>query len=246
MGVWSASGCIWEMSIILYTGKPGNGKSLKMADTVLGLLARNWRYAKQTGVVRKVMSNMTFSKQLEAEYPGFIGYWERLEELTELRGADIVIDEVANLLDARHWANLPVSVPVFLRQHEKRGCDIYATTQNFPNVEVSFRRLVTELYECTKWFGSDRPGPCKPLPKRIWGLIGLTHYDPDTYDSPKPKRTGLSWGFTFPLWMSRRLVDSYDTLQEIKQGVFPPLQHIERRCVVPGCPVHLTPKVVHM
>lgn len=231
--------------IILYTGKPGMGKSLKIADTVLGLLARNWRWHQKhpEEPVRKVMSNLDFAPWLHEKYPGMIGSWSQLEELTELRGADIVIDEVANLLDARNWSNLPSSVPIFLRQHEKRGCDIYATTQNFPNVEVAFRRLVTELYECDKWFGSDRPGPCKPTPKRIWGLVMLWHYDPMTYDTPTPKRTGL--GFSMPFFITKDLVSCYDTLQEIKQGEYPPFKHIERRCPVPNCPVHLTPKVIH-
>jgi len=232
------------VAIVLYTGKPGQGKSLKVADTVLGLLARNERWRKKTGQVRRVMANLDFAPWLHDAYPGLIGTWSRIEELTELRGADIVIDEVANILDARNWANLPASVPIFLRQHEKRGCDIYATTQNFPNVEVSFRRLVTELYECTKVFGSDRPGPCKPDPRRIWGMVWLTHYDAETYDSPKPRRSGWA-GLTFPLWISRTLVSCYDTLQEIKQGEYPPLQHVERRCLVPGCTLHTTPKIIH-
>lgn len=190
-------------------------------------------------------SNLRFAQWLEEKYPEGIVYWEKIEELTKLRGADIVIDEVANLLDARNWANLPSSVPIFLRQHEKRGCDIYATTQNFPNVEVSFRRLVTELYECSKVFGSDRPGPCKPIPKRIWGMIWLTHFDPMTYDTPTPKRMGFGMGFTWPLWITAELVSCYDTLQEIAQGAYPPLEHVERHCLVPGCALHTSPKVIH-
>lgn len=232
------------MSIILYTGRPGMGKSLKIADVVMGLLARNWRWYKKTGQLRMVQSNLRFAPHVHEQYPGMIGFWERVEDLTSMTGADIVIDEVANIFDARNWSNLPASVPVFLRQHEKRGCDIYATTQNFPNVEVAFRRLVSELYECEKFFGSDRPGPCKPDPKRIWGLIWIWHYDAATYDSPQPKRTGI--GFASPLWITRDLVSCYDTLQEIKQGEFPPLQHIERRCLHAGCALKHSPKVVHV
>jgi len=229
--------------IILYTGKPGMGKSLKTADVVLTLLARNERWRKKTGEVRRVMANLQFAAWVHEKYPGMLGHWTNIEEVVQLKGCDIVWDEVANQLDARNWTNLPAAVPVFLRQHEKRGCDIYATTQNFPNVEVQFRRLVTELYECEKWFGSDRPGPCKPTPSRVWGLIWLWHYDPSTYDSPKPKRTGF--GFSWPLWISKELVSCYDTLQEIAMGEYPPLQHIERRCLVPGCKHYDHPAVSH-
>jgi len=219
------------------------GKSLKTADVVLGLLARNERWRKKTGEVRKVMANLQFAPWVHDRYPGMLGRWQHIEEVTNFVGVDIVWDEVANQLDARNWANLPSSVPVFLRQHEKRGCDIYATTQNFPNVEVQFRRLVTELYECVKLFGSDRPGPCKPPVTRVWGLIWLWHFDPSTYDSPQPKRTGM--GFTTPVWITRELVSCYDTLQEIAVGEYPPLQHIERRCLEPGCKLHHEPKVIH-
>lgn len=214
------------MSIILFTGKPGNGKSCKMADVALDLLARNWRWFVKTGEKRLVATNLNLAKWVHEKYPGMVLKWSDVIEVVRLTGADILWDEVANQLDAVQWQSLPLEVKTFLREHEKRGCDIYATTQNFPSVDVSFRRLITELYECKKLFGSPRPGPCKPPVRRVWGLIILDRYEVENYEVA-PRREG---GFPGFLWISRDLVSAYDTLQSIKLGQFPPLKHVERKC----------------
>lgn len=220
-----------SLSIILYTGKPGEGKSLTAADKIRSLIHRNIRWYRKSGEVRVIATNLNLSKVFTDRYPGFFKKWEDVAEVCSLTGADIVWDEVANQMDSSHWQLLPLDVKVFLREHEKRGCDIYATTQNFPAVDVQFRRLVTELIECRKVIGSPRPGPCKPPVRHVWGLVWLRLFDPDTYDTT-PEPIGSIWSYRF-VWMSRDLVDIFDTLQSIPPGKFPPLRHMERNC--PTC-----------
>lgn len=228
------------MTIVLYTGKPGTGKSLTAARKIEDLLRRNIRWYKKSGEVRKIYTNLKLSPVFVGRHPEFFGFWTDIAEVCSCVGADIVWDEVANQMDAAHWQLLPLDVKIFLREHEKRGCDIYATTQNFPAVDVQFRRLVNELYECRKLMGSSRPGPCKKPPKRVWGVIQLFMYDPMTYDSTPERMGGWLEFFWSWFWFDKELVAIYDTLQSIPQGKFPPLRHIERVCNTCG-----DKKVIH-
>jgi len=225
------------VSITIYSGKPGSGKSLKMADIIVELLARNTKYSKETSNIRKVATNMKLSKELEAEYGDFIEYWSAPEELLKYRDVDIVWDEIATHLDSTQWANVPMDLKRFLQQHRKRGIDIYGTTQAFGMVDISMRRLVDSLKICSKLFGSRNPSATRPPVTTIWGLIWISEVDPLTFEDEKPKRVGWDW-----LWISHNLVDVYDTLQEIQMGKYPPLKHIERSCINPNCDFH---RVIH-
>lgn len=228
----SSKDSVCECAVItLYTGKPGSGKSLKLADVIVGLLARNLRWYKRTGQLRQVVSNITIAPWLHEAYPGFIGSWSEPEELLPLRDVDIVWDEIATYLDSTQWQNVPLDVKRFLQQHRKRGVDIYGTTQAFGMVDISMRRLVDDLFVCTKLLGSRNPSPTKPPVRTIWGLIWISQIDPATFDDEKPKKAGV------PDWLviNKRLVSVYDTLQEIFPVKLPPLKHSERRCSKPGC-----------
>jgi len=227
----------YQMSITIFSGKPGSGKSLKLADTIVGLLARNEGWKKKTGVIRPVLTNIKVSEEVKALYPGFIQEWTEPEMLVKQTQCDIIWDEIATHLDSTQWANVPLDLKRFLQQHRKRGIDIYGTTQSFGMVDISMRRLVDSVYVCSKIFGSRNPSPTKPEVKHIWGLIWLTEIDANTADDDKPKKIGWDW-----LVINRNLVDVYDTLQEIPVGQYPPLRHIERHCIDPNCEYH---RVIH-
>jgi len=224
--------------IEIYTGKPGSGKSLRLARKFLDLRDRNIRYFRKTGVVRRIMSNLRFAPELERDYSDFIQYWSDPAELVQARDVDILWDEISVHLDASQWANVPLDLKKFLRQHRKRGVDIFGTSQNFASVDISMRRLVDSVYECYKIVGSGNPAPTKPPIKHIWGFIWMAQLDPMTFDDAKPRRIGYDW-----LFISRELVSIYDTTQEISMGKYPPLNHIERECLDPDCDFH---KVIHI
>jgi len=211
--------------ITIYSGKPGSGKSLKLADEIVGLLARNLKWNAKSGKNRKVWSNIKLSKELTDAYPGQVHYWQDPEELILAKDCDIIWDEIATHLDSTQWANVPMDLKRFLQQHRKRGIEIYGTTQAFGMVDISMRRLVDELHICYKVLGSRNPSPTKPPVKYVWGLIWINQVDPSTFDSEKQTKVGADW-----LFITRPLVSVYDTLQEIPMGQMPALRHSVRKC----------------
>lgn len=224
--------------IEIYAGKPGTGKSLKLADQICELLARNEKWFVKTGQLRKICSNLKIAKHVEEMYPNFIEYWENVHDLVHKRDCDIIWDEIATELDSTHWKDVPRSMKRFLQQHRKRGIDIYGSTQNFAMIDISMRRLVDNLWICHKIFGSRNPSPTKPPIEKIWGMIWLKEVDADTFEDEKPKTTGWDW-----LWITRKLVNVYDTKQEILLGENMPYQHIPRRCELKDCDFE---KILHI
>lgn len=230
MGLGAYSVCWFRHMITIYTGKVGSGKSLKLADTIVGLLARNARWYKKTGILRKIWTNIKISDDIKFLYPDQIEEWTEPAILVKQSQCDIIWDEIATYLDSTQWQNVPLDLKRFLQQHRKRGIDIYGTTQAFGMIDVSMRRLVDSLYVCYKLLGSRNPAPTKPEVKYIWGLIWLSEIDANTFEDVKPKHTGFDW-----LFMTRGLVNVYDTLQEIPLGAHPALRHIEKDCEDPNC-----------
>jgi len=237
--------------IVLFTGLPGAGKSLKMSRTIINTLYRNknW-YRKQLKMYRKgsikdrplprqIFSNLKLSVAVEQEFRGFVQYWWDPSQLIDVRDADVFWDEIATHLDATQWQNMSLEIKRWLQQHRKFGIEIYGTTQDFAMIDKSMRRLTSDLYIITKLFGSGDKSATKPEIKRIWGFSMVQSMDPTTYEEGESKKWA-SW----PSFMSitRADVDIFDTTQEIKMGKYPPLNHIERECGNPDCKFH---RVIH-
>lgn len=234
--------------IVIFTGLPGAGKSLKMAVTIASILWRNHRIFKKTGRARYIYSNMKMSKEVEAEYGvwsvenpwGAIRYWWDPSQLIDIRDADVFWDEIATHLDATQWQNMSLEIKRWLQQHRKFGIEIYGTTQDFAMIDKSMRRLTSDLYTITKIIGSGDKSATKPEIKRIWGVSIIRPMDPQSYDEDESKQKA---GFPRLIWISRKKAEIFDTTQEIKMGKYPPLNHIERECGDPNCNFH---KVMHV
>jgi len=183
------------MSKIIFSGLESSGKSLQLAMKAEAVLMRNIKWLERSGKARKILTNSPFSE-------GFVKYakdhgieivnWENLEELILQRDCDIFIDEIGTYFDARMWADLSLDVRRWNQQGAKMGIELYGACQDFAQVDVSFRRLTSELFHITKFFGSGRPSPTKPPIKRIWGLCHMVALDPQKYDEKKKKFTGGS------------------------------------------------------
>jgi len=234
--------------INIVCGQTGQGKTLYQSSEAIRILYRNWKWYKKTGVVRRIAHNFPISEKWYQEFPGFLHRWNHLEELPELQECDIFWDEVSNGIDSNNWKDLGLDIKIFLRQHEKRGCDIYGTTQRWMSVDVNYRNLVSEMYVAKKIIGSRRPCATKPDVKHPWGIIWLEEMDPKTFASDEPKPVGGILSKLFPklLWIGRELCDFYDTRYEIAQGQYQPLKHIERYCTDPKCKNHTQPMIHHI
>lgn len=219
--------------ICVITGLPGAGKSLKLARIVIDLLYRNrawYRSKKNVERVRRVLhTNLKLSPAVLAEFEGFVEEWEDPAQLTQLRNCDVIWDELATAMDATQWQNMPLELKRWLQQHRKFGIEIYGTSQDFAQVDKSFRRLTSDLLHVTKIVGSPDKSATRPEIKRIWGLCMIRVLDPQKYNEADSKFEGTGMFPRF-MWISRRDIEVYDTTAEVKVGTYPALRHIERNC----------------
>jgi len=223
-------------------GLPGSGKNLWLIKTCLDfLLPRNQKIRDKTGAIRKVICNFPFGKHIREAYPDLIGYWKDAEELVRLRNCDIIIDEIANYFDSRDWQNLSLEVKMFMRQHRKRGINIYAATQDFATIDLNIRRITTRCFRLYKIFGSRDISATRPIVRHPWGQIVGFDYDPGSF-----RKEQMEFISNIPseyFWITKRLCMGYDTQFEIEPGSYPPLKHIERSCANQNCEFH---KISHV
>jgi len=225
------------MSKIILSGLESSGKSLKPAMLAEKILFRNAAWKKKSGIARPIYSNSPFSHEFveTANSLGIpIGYWENLDDLIDLRDCDVFIDEIGTYFDSRLWADLSLDVRRWIQQGAKMGIELYGAAQDFAQVDLSFRRLTSELYFIRKIVGSPRPSNTKPPIKRIWGLCMMSELDPQGYDEKK-KRFVSSGIFSLPkfFFIRRQACDLFDTKFFIKRSKPLALKHLERRC--PDC-----------
>jgi hypothetical protein len=213
-------------------GAPGQGKSLYTARFTLDLLKRNLKWYKKSGIKREVWSNLKFCPALEKKYDGFIKYWTDTSVLCKLRDVDVIWDEIATELDSRNYLNLSEELKRFLSQYRKRGIEIYANTQDFSMVDARARLMISSVYTLKKIIGSRDPSNTKPPVKYIWGLIMVRDVLNFRETDPEKKQYNILPNFFF---ITRDLIEIYDTTQDIEQGELPPLRHIERHCELPNC-----------
>jgi len=224
--------------IVGWTGLPGASKTTSLARAAISVLYRNKKYAKRTGKVRELWSNITFAPDVESEFTGQIKYWNDLEQLTPLRDVDVLIDEAMVYFDARSWEHLSLDVRRWLAQHRKFGIEIYFSAQEFSQVDIAFRRLVSNLFYLTKLIGSRDISATLPPVRFIWGIIVSQTIDPIAYEEDNKSVIGMP---SFR-WLSRGDTLVFDTREEVKGSKYPPLKHIERQCQKENCVFH---KIIH-
>jgi len=169
---------------VVYTGIESSGKSLQLARVAKGLVVRNSKWLKKTGVPRPLRSNMKFSRSFEmwARSKGIpIFYYKNLEEIIYETECDVFIDEILKYFDARNWATLSLDSKHWLTQGAKTGVHVYGSAQDFSQVEKSFRLLCNQVFVVTKILGSRRPMKTSPEVKRIWGICWIRSVDPKTF-----------------------------------------------------------------
>jgi hypothetical protein len=219
--------------IIVYCGLPAAGKSAKLAQKTIQLLKRNRKLflKKKLAKKRLLYTNMKLSKSIELEFDGYIKYWEDPVEITLIRDADIVIDELSIYFDAQNWGDLPIIVKKFLRLHRHYGVDIFAVAQDFDTIDISFRRLVNSLFYVAKLMGTPSPSATRPTINRPWSLSIVRSVLRISFS--KPKEEYQFTGFEF-FYFNRKLMYVFDTREELKSDYVIPLKHIAKHCSVCG------------
>lgn len=220
------------MPITVYTGRPGSGKSTQLADTLLRIIGRNQKWFEKSGIVRPIYINFHLDPDLEELFSGCIRHWQHIEELELVEDADVFIDEIGTYFDSKFWQETSWSMRRWLSQHRKLGIEIYGNSQDFAQIDISFRRMVSELYYFVKLISSRDPSPTKPPVKWIWGVCLMYSMSPVDYkEDQKENRTSFHKLF----FITRSKTEIFNTREKIEPGVFPPLKHSERYCSDPNC-----------
>jgi len=229
------------MSIAIFTGLPGSGKSYKLGRTVVNLLYANKSRHEKGGPKRLLHSNLKLTTEVEDEFAGYFQYWTELRQLTKLRDADVVIDEVGTYFDARLWADLSLEMRRWLAQHRKMGIDIFGTAQDFAQVDKAFRRLTSDLLYLTKLAGSRDISSTREPPRYVWGVCAVRHLDPTVYDELKSKFQAT--GIPSLMFITRAGTELFDTRAEVALSEGIPRRHDVQVCEKPDCSFH---RVVHV
>lgn len=200
----------------VYTGLPGSGKTLLLAQRGIEALKDN----------RKVYSNFLLKFHGDDARNHFenLEYWTEPLELVKVRNGLILIDEIQVYLNSRNWENLPFEFQRKLQLHRHHGLDLLGTVQNVSRVDVVFRELINHWYICKKVIGSGEQA------KRIWGLIRVASYFPEEISKKEPKEFDARWRL-----LTRKKCEQYDSYADLKEpDNYLPLRHTEKRCKICG------------
>lgn len=233
------------LKIYFFYGKKGSGKSLFSALLVDALFNEYARTAKKyPGLPKRkvyVSTSLKLSPELDKKHlHKDLEYWGSTGELYEIRNADIIWDEIGKDFPAGSWAETPKRLKQVFSHLRKRGNRLFANTQLYEDVDVSFRRQVDYAYKIEKVFGSPDVSATMPGSKKVWGLVKIRRFDPMILEHVREEfnRIPLT-GLPFLFFIRKKLIAMYDTTLETPPFESGGLEHIELTCKVCKKP-HIT------
>lgn len=243
------------MYIFLYEGYIGSGKTLFLAKKTQSLIARNraifarnekWYLdgrIPERIPLRKIASNIKFSKDFENENKDIITYWNTERELLQITDCDIIWDEMQVILDAHLKTDISQAMRQFLAYLRKNGNVIYATSQSYYHITKRARQYIYTAIKFRKMFGSPTPTPTNPFPK-VYGLIlGFNReVSPMQLDDTITEKFSI-----FPtelFFIQRKDVELYDTTEKYKVSDHTILRHVKVECECGGLVCGHKPKFV--
>jgi len=186
------------MSIVLYTGRPGSGKTYTMTHHLIKKLNR--------GVI--VYSNYLIEWNGTRKYPKTnLRPWSAIKEWENMTNCIIACDEGQRYLNSRKWESLSEQTQLKLSQHRKDAVHLFLTSQHINRLDIIARELVDFWFNCEMWWRGEsvfKRG-------RNWFII-LREYDPDTDIKQYKLLPPLSKKI---IWFTKRRARRYDTLQKI-------------------------------
>lgn len=219
----------------VYTGRESEGKGLLMSKASWAVAQRNIYYLKKFGIKRVIAGSLPWSQQFEDWYKSHgldLVRRKDYDYLPTLRGTDLFMDEIHNDFpkEPYEWKEVPKAVKEWLPQSRKLGVTIYATCQDYGQVNKDFRRLVTHLYEVGSVFGPQRPSEGFPKRKQvIFGMIKIHQLQPRVFDGDQVD-IPLDKAFPAFRFYTKKCTDRFDTTMLVQRNESGKLRHIERFC----------------
>jgi len=224
----------------VWIGLESSGKSVMMFRRMVEVIDRNAKFIEKYGTKPRIVASNSKPTQKLIDYAKEKGIEVRhvhdLDDMVKLRGADLFIDELSVYFDARKYADLPLYARRWVSQAAKVGVHIYGTTQNWQQVDVSFRRLTDSVIKCKKIMGSPRPHPTIPSKGKAWAYFGISSYINKVDDSTGDtilESEGFLTGYSITR-LSKKDTYFFDTNAEIEESSPPPLRKIIRICPEDG------------
>ncbi len=174
------------MSITLFTGRPGSGKTYFAVNLAIKLLRK--------GEIVYSNVKINLSDEEKKQFGDNLRYWHTLRDVMQLDNGYILIDEAHIYMPARNWEKLPEGMQYKLSQHRKDGLHIIGTTQSIKRVDTIMREIIDIWYECNIFMG----------------FVIATQFD---VDDDQQKRFPLSKKF---VRLSKKGYSRYDTLAKLK------------------------------
>lgn len=216
----------------IYTGQYGSGKSLSMSEELFRLCKREIMLEKKNQGYkrRKILSNLAMNPSFIEWYGGEENYilWKNAIKLPSFKNVIIVWDEITVDMDAHQWELLPHAIKVWLRQIRKLNVTILGTAQSFSELNRSARRRTAHAYYCRSFFSSDTPTDYNPEPK-AHGIVWRREISKRSFNKDEDEYiySDILGDFMF---ITKKKVDRFSTLQVFEMGEMPSLTHIERKC----------------
>lgn len=201
---------------------------------------RNILWEQITGLKRPIYYNLALNDSIltYAQERGIqMIFWSNIWDLVSMTECDLYIDELATYFDSRTYSDLPLDVRLWLAQAEKLGVQIVGATQDYFMIDLSFRRLVKEVYEVRKFIGNRRPMKTAPPIKRIFGIFFIWQIDPRSASkatNQEEMKTMSFLGLPRVQFYGKKIVNYFDTNQRVALSEPPPLRKIVRTCPEDG------------
>lgn len=172
------------MSIICIEGHRGGGKSCLATKMATERIASGINVFSASGLSMNFDPLVKLQPENAHKFGSFY-LWDKFEQMYNVRGGLIIIDEAYRYMDARRWTEFPDRMKLKLAQNrhetlDKRDTDLLVICQDINQIDVNFRRLCYDVKKISK------------LPLDFF-LIHHYDYSEAKFEELKGKRKGLGY-----------------------------------------------------